>query len=45
MIRKVGSKYVLYSHDGNKVLGTFASKAEAVKREQQINYFKARGKK
>jgi hypothetical protein len=45
MIRKVGNKYVLYSHDGSKVLGTFASRAEALKREQQINYFKSRGKK
>ena len=44
MIRKTKSgKYKLYSKDGSKVLGTFASRAAAVKREQQVNYFKNRG--
>ena len=40
MIKKSGSKYVLYSKDGSKKLGTFDSKKDAIKREQQINYFK-----
>ena len=40
MIRHQGSKWVLYTKDGNKVLGKFDTKQAAVKREQQINYFK-----
>lgn len=44
MIKKVGSKWVLYSHDGSKRLGTFMSRAAAVKREREINYFKHKGK-
>lgn len=40
MIKKVGSKYVLYSKDGTKRLGTYDSKEAALKRERQINYFK-----
>lgn len=40
MIKKEGSKYILYSHDGNKKLGTFTSKKAAQEREKQINYFK-----
>lgn len=39
MIRKVGSKYVLYSHDGKK-LGTFSSRKAAEDRERQVKYFK-----
>lgn len=48
MIRKEGTKYVLYSQDGSKKLGTFSSEAEAKRREKQVNYFKylsAHGKK
>lgn len=45
MIRKQGSKYVLYSHDGSRKLGTFGSKAAAVKREQQIKAIVAIKKK
>jgi hypothetical protein len=45
VIRKQGNHYVLKSHDGKKVLGRFATRAEAVKREREINYFKHRGGK
>ena len=45
MIRKSGNTYVLYSKDGSKKLGTFASRAAAMKREQEINYFKHTKKK
>lgn len=41
MIVKEGSKYILYSKDGTKKLGEFASKKAAEKREKQINYFKS----
>lgn len=42
MIKKEGSKYVLYSKDGSKKLGE-ASSLEAIKeREKQVNYFKYR---
>jgi len=40
IIKKVGSKYVLYPKKGGKRLGTFKTKAAAKKRERQINYFK-----
>lgn len=43
MIRKVGTKYKLISHTG-KNLGTFNSRAEALKREKQVNYFKNKKK-
>lgn len=44
MIRKLGPrKFRLYSHKG-KNLGTYASRAGAVKRERQVNYFKHRRK-
>jgi 5-methylcytosine-specific restriction endonuclease McrA len=39
IIRKVGDKFVLFSHSG-KELGEFDSKEAALKREKQINYFK-----
>lgn len=38
-IVKVGDKYRLLSHDG-KNLGTFATRAEAEKREREVEYFK-----
>lgn len=44
MIKKVKNKYVLYSHDGKKKLGTFDTKKEALEREKQINFFKRRKK-
>lgn len=42
MIRKFPGerKYGLYSTTSGRRLGVFQSKAAAVKREQQINYFK-----
>lgn len=40
MIKKEGSKYVLYSRDGSKKLGTYNTKEEALAREKQIQYFK-----
>lgn len=39
-IRHEGSKWVLYTKDGAKVLGSFGTKAEAEKRERQIQFFK-----
>jgi len=40
MIKKEGSKYILYTQDGSKVLGKFNSEEDALKRETQIRYFK-----
>lgn len=40
MIKKEGTKYILYSKDGKKKLGTFRTKKEAKERERQIKYFK-----
>lgn len=39
MIRKEGSKYVLYSKDGSKKLGE-GTLEEMKKRERAVNYFK-----
>lgn len=41
MIRKVGSQWILYSHTG-RALGKFSSRAGALAREREINYFKHR---
>ncbi len=40
MIKQVGSKWVLFSQDGSKKLGTFASRAAAEEREKEIEMFK-----
>lgn len=40
VLRHEGGKWVLYSHDGSKHLGTFDTKEEALDRERQIAYFK-----
>lgn len=40
MIRHQGSRWVLYSEDGSKVLGKYPTKAAALKRERQILWFK-----
>ena len=42
MIRKVKSKYVLYSKSGGRKLGTFQTKSAAMKRERQIQRYKKR---
>jgi len=43
MIRKEDGKYVLYSHDGKKQLGSFDSEAAAQAREREIQFFKHQG--
>jgi hypothetical protein len=43
-IRKVAGGYRLYSKDGKKNLGTYPTKTGAEKREQQVQYFKHKGK-
>ena len=43
-IRKQGDKYVIYSKDGSKKLGTYTSRKAAEKRLGQIEYFKHAGK-
>ena len=40
ILKKEGSKWVLYSKDGSKKLGEFDTKEDALKRERQIQYFK-----
>ncbi len=40
MIKKKGYKWILYTKDGKKALGTFRTKKDALKRERQIIYFK-----
>ena len=44
MIKHEGGKWVVYSEDGKKHLGTYNSKDEAVKRIRQVEYFKAHPK-
>lgn len=41
VIREEGGKWVLYTADGSKKLGTFDTKEEAEDRERQIQYFKS----
>lgn len=41
VIREEGGKWVLYTADGSKKLGTFDTKTEAEEREKQIQYFKS----
>lgn len=41
MIRKENGKYVVRSHDGKKILGTYDSEAAAKKRLREIEYFKS----
>ena len=43
VIVKKGYKWILYSKDKKKILGTFRTKTEALKRERQIQFFKHRG--
>ncbi len=42
MIKKVGNKWVLYTKDGKRVLGTHSTKREALAQERAI---KAKGGK
>lgn len=42
MIKKQGTKYILYNKSGTKKLGSYKTKAAALKRERQINYFKSK---
>ena len=44
MIRKVKGGYRLVSKKTGKNLGTYRTKAEAMKRERQVQYFKHGGK-
>lgn len=44
MIKKVGNNWILYNSSGNKKLGTYPTKKEALKREKQIQYFKNKRK-
>lgn len=45
MIRHAGSKWILYSADGSKVLGKYATKEQAKRRERQIQWFKRHPRK
>jgi hypothetical protein len=40
VIRQEGGKWKLFSEDGTKLLGEFATQEEATAREKQIKYFK-----
>ena len=40
MIKKSGNKWVLYSKNGDKILGRYNSKKGAEKREKQVRYWK-----
>jgi len=40
VIKHEGNKYILYTKDGSKKLGSYDSREEAEERESQVNYFK-----
>ena len=40
MIVRQNNKYVIKSKEGTKILGSYATKEEALKRLAQIEYFK-----
>lgn len=42
MIKKSGKGWILYNHDGVKILGHHKSKASALQQERAINISKAR---
>ena len=44
MIKKVGGKYVLYTKDGKRRLGTHSSYREAAAQESAIKHSKKRNK-
>jgi hypothetical protein len=43
MIVKRGNSWVIYNHDKTKILGTYTSHADALKRLREIEYFKHKG--
>mgnify|MGYP001588482632 CR=1 FL=1 len=40
MIKKIGSKYVVLSEKSKRRMGSYRTKKEAVKRLQQVEFFK-----
>ena len=40
VIKKEGYKWILYNKTGEKKLGEFRTKKDAIKRERQIQFFK-----
>ena len=42
MIKKVGKKFYLYSHDGKKILGRHPNRAGVERQEAAVNISKAR---
>jgi hypothetical protein len=40
MIKKIGSKYVVLSENTGRKMGSYRTKREAVKRLQQVEFFK-----
>lgn len=42
MIKKVGKKWYLYSHDGKKILGRHPTRVAAERQESAVNISKAR---
>lgn len=45
MIRKIGTKYYVYSEKGKKLSRGYSSKGQAAKRLHEIEYFKHKGDK
>jgi hypothetical protein len=45
IVKKVGKKWYIYSHDGERLEGPFSTKKEAKKRLREIEYFKSQGMK
>lgn len=41
MIKHEKNKWVLYNRDGTKKLSEHATEEEAIKREKQVNFFRA----
>ena len=42
MILRFGDTYYLYTKHGNRILGKFKTYKDALKREQEINFFKSK---
>lgn len=45
MIRKIGGKYVVMSETTGRKFGTYRTKAEALRRLRQVEFFKHRAAK